>query len=76
LFYNTPPWAIAATAYASSKNPFGKPSGKTVLGEKSTYEPHFVLHMLLRQKPYVRKLQVKTHKGEKRVHVDGEIPST
>jgi hypothetical protein len=42
---------------------------KTVLGEKSTYQPHFVLHMLPRQKPYVRNLQVKTHKGEKEYNI-------
>jgi hypothetical protein len=41
------------------------PVGKTVLREKSAYQPHFVLHMLPHQKPYVRNLQVKTHKEKK-----------
>jgi hypothetical protein len=38
---------------------------KTVLGEKSTYQPHFVLYMLPRQKPYMRNLQVKNSQREK-----------
>jgi hypothetical protein len=70
MFYNTPPWAITANTYASSKAPPKKPSGKkTVIEEKSTYQPYFVLHMLPHQKPNVRNLQVKTHKGKKEYNI-------
>jgi hypothetical protein len=40
-----------------------------VLGGKSTYQTDFVLHMLPHQKPYVRNLQVKTHKGAKEYNI-------
>jgi hypothetical protein len=64
LFYNTPPWAITANAYASSKTPSETQWGKHFF-DKRVYQLHFVLHMLPHQKPYVRNLQVKTHKGKK-----------
>jgi hypothetical protein len=43
------------------------PVGKTVLGEKSTYQPHFVLHMLSHQKTLCEKPSSKNSQRKKRV---------
>ena len=65
LFYNTPPWAITANAYASSKTPSEKSSGKKRFLEKRVHINRYCIAHVASSKTLCEKPSSKNSQREK-----------